>query len=175
MPRCVAFLRAVNVGGRLVKMDTLRAAFEPLPVTGVETFIASGNVVFDSRARDAAALERKIELELQACFGFEIDTFVRTLDEVAAIASHAAFDEPAPTQVVGFLRAAPEPLALKAVSAMSSDIDRLSVHGRELIWLSSNRQSDSTFSNSALERALKTRSTFRGVSTLRKLVAKFGA
>ena len=58
---------------------------------------------------------------------------------------------------------------------MSSDIDRLSVHGRELIWLSSNRQSDSTFSNSALERALKMRSTFRGVSTLRKLVAKFGA
>lgn len=174
MTRCVAFLRAVNVGGRLVKMDALRAAFEPLPVSAVETFIASGNVIFDTRARDAAALERRIEAQLLQSFGFEIDTFVRTLDEVAAVAAHAAFDEPAATQVVGFLRSAPDAAALKTIAGMSSAVDRLAVHGRELIWLSSNRQSDSTFSNAAFERALKMRTTFRGLSSLRKLLAKAG-
>ncbi|MEP7294639.1 MAG: DUF1697 domain-containing protein [Burkholderiales bacterium] len=173
MPRCVAFLRAVNVDGRTVKMDALRAAFEALPLTNVETFIASGNVVFDSRARDAAALERRIEGQLLAAFGFEIDTFVRTLDEVALVVAHPTLQTTAATQVVGFLRSAPAPQALLAVAAMSTDTDRLVVHGRELLWLSSNRQSDSVFSNAAFERALKTRSTFRGVGTLRKLVAKF--
>ena len=55
---------------------------------------------------------------------------------------------------------------------MASNIDRLQVHGRELIWLSGTLQSESTFSNAAFERALKMRSTFRSVSTLRKLLAK---
>ena len=41
MPRYVAFLRAVNVGGRVVKMDVLRKAFESLGFARVETFIAT--------------------------------------------------------------------------------------------------------------------------------------
>ena len=47
MPRQVAFLRAVNVGGRVAKMDALRRSFEKLGFRRVETFIASGNVIFD--------------------------------------------------------------------------------------------------------------------------------
>jgi len=173
MPRCVAFLRAVNVGGRTVKMDALRAAFEALALTRVETFIASGNVIFDSRARDLAALERKIEAQLLASFGFEIDAFVRTLDEVAAVAAHPAFDAAAATtQVVGFLRSAPAPQALRTISQMATEVDRLQVQGRELLWFSDNRQSESVFSNAAFERALGMRTTFRSLNSLRKLLAK---
>ena len=175
MPRCVAFLRAVNVGGRTVKMEVLRAAFEALSLTNVETFIASGNVIFDSRARDLAALERKIEAQLLTSFGFEIHTFVRTLDEVAVVVTHSVFDTPAQTQVVGFLRSAPTLPALQAVERLSTDADRLQVHGRELFWLSENKQSESVFSNAAFERALDMRSTFRGLGTLRKLVARHTA
>ena len=175
MHRCVAFLRAVNVGGRSVRMDALRAAFEALALTNVETFIASGNVIFDSRARDHAALERNIEAQLLASFGFEIHTFVRALADVATVAAHPVFDTPAQTQVVGFLRGAPTPAALQAVERMSTDADRLQVHGRELFWLSENRRSESVFSNAAFERALDMRSTFRGLSTLRKLVARHAA
>jgi len=173
MPRCVAFLRAVNVGGRTVRMDALRAAFEALALTRVETFIASGNVIFDSRARDLAALERKIEAQLLASFGFEIDTFVRTLDEVAAVAAHPAFDSAAATtQVVGFLRSAPTPQALRTIAQMATEVDRLQVQGRELFWFSDNRQSESVFSNAAFERALGMRTTFRSLTSLRKLLAK---
>jgi len=175
MTRLVAFLRAVNVGGRTVKMDALRAAFEVLACTRVETFIASGNVVFDSKARDLAALERKIEAQLLTSFGFEIDTFVRPLAEIVALATHPALDADTVrtrTQVVGFLREAPTPPALQALADMTTDIDHLQVQGRELIWHSSNSQAESSFSNAAFERALKMRSTFRGIGSLRKLVAK---
>jgi uncharacterized protein (DUF1697 family) len=172
MTRCVAFLRAVNVGGRTVRMEALRAAFESLALERVETFIASGNVIFDSRARDLSALERRIEAQLHTAFGFEIDTFVRPLGEIARLAAHPAFDAAAPTQVVGFLHRTPTPQALHTVAGMSTEVDRLMFDGRELLWLSQNKQSEATFSNAAFERALAMRTTFRSVSTLRKLVAK---
>ena len=175
MTRLVAFLRAVNVGGRIVKMDALRAAFEAIGLTNVQTFIASGNVVFDSSARSLPALERKIEAQLQTTFGFEVDTFVRTLAEVAALAADPAFEADSVrtrTQVIGFLRAAADAPLQASLKGMTSEVDHLHARGRELFWHSSNSQADSTFSNAAFERALKLRTTFRGVSTLRKLVGK---
>ena len=179
MPRLVAFLRAVNVGGRSVKMDALRAAFESLALARVETFIASGNVIFDSKARDLGALERTIEAQLQAAFGFEIHTFVRTVAEVYAIVAHPAFDTAqvagAGAQVVGLLRSAPDAAALRTIERLATDVDRLQVHGRELYWLSRHKQSELAFSNAVFERALQVRTTFRGIDTLRRLVARLAA
>jgi uncharacterized protein (DUF1697 family) len=173
MPRCIAFLRAVNVGGRQVRMEALRAAFEALGLADVSTFIASGNVLFKSQARSLDALERRIEAQLQQTFGFEIDTFVRTEAELAAIAAHEPFDAAtrtaAQTHVVGFLRAAPDDSARRSLAAMQSDADRFVLHGRELYWASRLRQSESTFSNASFERALRLRSTFRGLNTVQRI------
>ena len=60
MPKLIAFLRAINVGGHNVKMDALRELFIELGCTNVETFIASGNVIFDSKAKNIKTLENKI-------------------------------------------------------------------------------------------------------------------
>jgi uncharacterized protein (DUF1697 family) len=68
--RYVAFLRAINVGGHIVKMDQLRKLFEGLRLANVETFIASGNVIFDCGAEDAQKLERRIEAHLQKSLGY---------------------------------------------------------------------------------------------------------
>ena len=57
MIRYIAFLRAINVGGRVVTMSRLRDVFVGLGFRGVDTFIASGNVVFESRVTDTAALD----------------------------------------------------------------------------------------------------------------------
>lgn len=65
VPRYVAFLRAINVGGHTVKMDNLRRLFEAMGFTNVEPFIASGNVIFDSTSKSTAALEKKIEAHMQ--------------------------------------------------------------------------------------------------------------
>jgi uncharacterized protein (DUF1697 family) len=173
MPRCLAFLRAVNVGGRQVKMDALCSAFEELGLAAVSTFIASGNVRFDTKARSLPALERKIEAHLLGVFGFEIDTFVRTQAELAAIATHEAFDAKllagAKTHVVGFMHDEPDAAARRAIAAFESDADHFVLHGRELHWASGLRQSESTFSNAIFERALKLRATFRSITTVRKL------
>lgn len=174
MSRCIAFLRAVNVGGRVVKMEALRAAFEALGLAEVGTFIASGNVLFTTRARQLDALEEKIEAHLQRAFGFEIDTFIRTDAELAALAAHPAFDAAtlgaAQTLVVGFLRDAPDAAAQRALAALETDHDRFVLHGRELYWASRLKQSESTFSNALFEKTLKLRATFRGIQTVQRLV-----
>src|SRR5688572_10594132 len=91
MPKYVAFLRAINVGGHTVKMDALRRLFEALGFVNVETFIASGNVIFDSPSKDTKALEKKIESYLRETLGYEVATFIRTIAEVAAIADYKPF------------------------------------------------------------------------------------
>ena len=92
MPRLIAFLRAINVGGHTVSMAQLRKEFEALGLQNVETFIASGNVIFTSRSRDLAALEKKIESRLRASLGYEVATFLRTDAEVAELAAYRPFD-----------------------------------------------------------------------------------
>ena len=66
MPRYVAFLRALNFGGHTIRMERLRDVFTAAGFAGVETFIASGNVIFDSGSTNIGALERKIEMALQS-------------------------------------------------------------------------------------------------------------
>ena len=70
MPRLFAFLRAINVGGHTVTMAELRGQFEALGFSDVETFIASGNVIFTSRAKGGQALERRIEARLHQTLGY---------------------------------------------------------------------------------------------------------
>jgi uncharacterized protein (DUF1697 family) len=176
--RVVAFLRAINVGGRNVKMAELRRHFEALGLTDVETFIASGNVIFTPRTTNTKALEKKIEARLRAALGYEVHTFVRTLADVAAIARYEPFDhsrmQSAGALYVGFLA---EPLGAagtKAVMAMKTAIDEFHVHGRELYWLCQQGQSQSTFSNARFEKTLAVRATFRGARTVAQLAARYG-
>ena len=78
MPRYIAFLRAINVGGHhTVKMDFLRCLFESLGFSNVETFIASGNVVFGATSNSAQALARKIEERLREALDMS-GTFIRS-------------------------------------------------------------------------------------------------
>ncbi|MEP6916296.1 MAG: DUF1697 domain-containing protein, partial [Acidobacteriota bacterium] len=123
MTRYVAFLRAINVGGHVVKMDHLRALFEAMGAANVETLIASGNVIFDTARRNPAALERQIEVGLRQALGYQVTTFLRTLPEVAAVAAHSPFgpsEAEADARYVGFLKSAPGATACAAVAACSN-------------------------------------------------------
>ena len=91
MPKCVAFLRAINVSGHRVKMAYLRQLFEEMGFFNVETFIASGNVIFDSASQNTKELERNIEASLHKTLSYRVATFIRTTDEVADIAHRIPF------------------------------------------------------------------------------------
>jgi uncharacterized protein (DUF1697 family) len=76
MKKYIAFLRAINVAGRYVKMEHLRSLFVSMGFADVETFINSGNVIFSSDADNSKILEQEIERQLQADLGFEVPTFI---------------------------------------------------------------------------------------------------
>lgn len=169
----VAFLRAINVGGRTVTMARLRGVFESAGMANVTTFIASGNVLFDSRSTNAGALERRAEAALESALGFAVDTMVRTRAEVADAATFEAFGprhktaDPV-TDYVAFLKSAPDGPAIDRLMAQASEADALHVRGRELYW-QRRSQAASKFSGSTLERALGIPATVRNRNTVQKL------
>ena len=177
MTRYVAFLRAINVGGHVVKMDVLKQLFAKSGFTSVETFIASGNVIFESRMTDTAKIERTIEAALGEALGYEVATFVRTLDELAAVAAREPFPrlrlDDAAAFIVGFLRAPLDPAARDRLMALRTDIDDFHVDPREIYWLCRHKQSESTFSNAVFEKRVGVKTTFRNTTTIRKMAAKY--
>jgi len=175
MTRYIAFLRAINVGGHVVKMDALRGLFESLGFLNVETFIASGNVLFETNLN--SDLEKKIESKLREALGYDVATFIRTDAELKAAANYEAFAqsllEAATAFNVAFLKESLEDNSNQKVMSLRTDIDDFHVHGRELYWLCQKKQSDSTFSNAVLEKILGRPSTIRGVNTIQKIAAKY--
>lgn len=88
----IAFLRAVNVGGRTVKMERLRELFGELGLAGVRTYIQSGNVFFTADpAVDRAALTRRIEEHLHQALGYPVPTMLRTVAEVEELLAGEPF------------------------------------------------------------------------------------
>lgn len=175
--RYIAFLRAVNVGGHTIRMDELKVVFKRAGFGGVETFIASGNVVFHEPVQHADSIEKTIEAALVKRFKYEVCTFVRTAGEVAAVAQCRPFPEEriasARAFVVGFLRAPLTAVQRKALKAFASDVDEFATRGREVYWLCRVGQSESAFSNARFEKALGVRATFRGINTVQRLAAKY--
>jgi len=179
MARHVAFLRAINVGGHTVTMDRLRGLFAGLGLDEVDTFIASGNVIFTSPGKGLPALERRIEAKLEASLGYEVATFIRTAAEVVAIAAYKPFPaaqiRDARAFCVGFVARPLDASARRSLQGLANTIDRFHVHDREVYWLCANQQSESKFSNAVFEKATGVKVTFRGAATVAKLAAKLEA
>ena len=93
MQRYIAFLRGINLGRRRLPMSRLKAHFQELGFAQVETFIASGNVLFTSPQTKRRQLEAGIARHLQKSLGYAVDTFVRSAEEVAAIARRKIFPD----------------------------------------------------------------------------------
>jgi uncharacterized protein (DUF1697 family) len=174
----LAFLRAINVGGHTVKMDVLRDLFAQLGYANIRTFIASGNVIFESAA-PASELEPQIEAHLEAELGYEVATFIRSPAEVAAVVRYAAtipnYDPEAGSLYVAFLKTVPTESVWEKVLEKQTAMDSFLCEGREFYWHCRGKSSDSKFSNVALERLLKQPATMRNITTVGKLAAQYPA
>jgi uncharacterized protein (DUF1697 family) len=177
MTKYIAFLRAINVGGHNVKMTELKKLFESLEFSNVETFIASGNVIFDTPAKnpakDTVKLEKKIEALLKGALGYEVFTFLRTPGEVAAIAKYKPFKTKGEALNVAFITEPLDDLPIQKLLALKNEIDDFHVHGREIYWLRQIKPTESKFSNMVLEKTIGRRATVRGINTIQKMAEKY--
>lgn len=126
MAKYVALLRAVNVGGTgKLPMTDLKSMCEELGFTRVETYIASGNVVFESKAA-SAKVKSALEARLLAYAGKPVGVMLRTAPEMAAILKANPFpqSEPKFTNII-FLDDCPAADALEQMTGQSDEELRL--------------------------------------------------
>jgi uncharacterized protein (DUF1697 family) len=176
-----ALLGGINVGGHRVRMTDLRTHFEALGLSSVSTFIASGNVSFETTARNVTRLEARIERHLEQALGYAVPTFIRTPQELAAIAAY----EPFPPGVLasGFhtihvlvMADVLPPDAQRTLLTFRTPLDELHVRDREIYWLCRKKMTESVLDWRQVGRAVSLpRLTMRNVNTVRRLAARHTA
>jgi uncharacterized protein (DUF1697 family) len=178
--RYVAFLRGMNLGKRRIKNPELVGHFEAMGLEDVATFRASGNVVFVDPARESESkLGARIEAELDERLGYDVAVFLRSAEEVTAIAAREPFAEKAiaaskgKPQVV-LLGRKPSAKAKKAVLDLAPEGDLMVVEGRELHWLPTVGLSETEIDTKALDAALG-KGTTRTAGTIEAIAAKYCA
>jgi len=175
MQRYIAFLRSINVGGRRVTGAELEGIFSDLALTDPASFLASGNIVFDSAP--SPLLAKSIEEALHEALGYSVPVLLRSGEEVQAIAGTHPFtaDQLASSTgkvQVSLLAKSPAPHIAQEVLDMTTPEDLLHLQGRELYWLPTAGMSDAALDTLAIERSLGTQ-TRRTLNTMQRLAKKF--
>jgi uncharacterized protein (DUF1697 family) len=172
--RHAAFLRGMNVGGHRITNEELRAHLQALGFEEVQTFRASGNVIFDGGEESDEALQQRVELGLREALGYAVPTFIRSGAELRSLAAAEPF-ETAGTGgklQVALLRAQPPAPAREEVLALDCPADRLAFAERALFWLPEGPMSSSTLDWKALERTLGP-TTVRTKGTIEQIAARY--
>jgi uncharacterized protein (DUF1697 family) len=122
MTAFIALLRAVNVGGTgKLPMTELKAMCEQSGFSKVKTYIASGNVVFESKLSEAK-VKSGLEAALASYAGKPVGVLVRTATEMAAVLSANPFPQmPGNRTVAIFLDQAPPADALKSATGQKEE------------------------------------------------------
>jgi uncharacterized protein (DUF1697 family) len=156
MATYIAFLRAINVGGRFIKMADLRAGLSHKGFGDVESHIQSGNLRFTSSLRSASKVELALETALEEVCGFTVRTIVRTPPQLSEVVSYGAgLEAPlagALRRYVTFLKEDPDDELVAMMSGWDVVGERAQVEGREVyVWLA-HPSHESKLTNARIER-----------------------
>ena len=174
MPAYIAMLRGINIGPhKRIKMERLRASFEELGFAQVQTYIQSGNVVFQCRKTAPASLCKKIEARLVDDFGFSVSVIVRSREEMEKVVRGNLLLKgegiDASKLHVLFLSEAPTAAALEKLQSLTLAPDRARCRGEELYFYFPNGVSGSSLWKHPLERVVAVTATMRNWNTVNEL------
>ncbi len=179
MPRYVAFLRAVNVGGRFVKMDVMRNALSDNGFTDVETHIQSGNVLVASPMRSPARVAGRVAEVLGECAGFEVPAVIRTPDQVrgliAAVDGIPALQGGDPKRYVAFANGTIPAEAAAVLDAWDSPGERARVIGADVLAEFAVPFHQIRLTNARIERITGLTTTWRDLTVVRAVAEKWGS
>jgi uncharacterized protein (DUF1697 family) len=135
----IALIRGINVGGKnKVPMAELKRALEAIGLGKVQTYIQSGNVLFES-ADEAESLRQRIEGEIHKVFGIAATVVLRTAEQLKRIIANCPYSASSLLEgesiQVSVLTEAPSQKAMDILSAHGTDIDEYHIHGEEIYFL----------------------------------------
>ncbi len=176
MIKYVAFLRGINVGGKkLIKMEDLRRVVESLGLKNVRTFIASGNVLFETPQTNRAALTRKIEKELLTAFGHDVPVVLQTIDELRDHLKRGPFKKTKPGAdvmlCVTLLAAEPKGCPKLPLKSATENLEVLAIKNRAAFILCRRKKNGMfSFPNNFFEKEFGVVATTRQWNTIIRIV-----
>jgi uncharacterized protein (DUF1697 family) len=172
MPRFVAFLRAINVGGHTATKEKLKEVFSAAGFGSVSTFKQSGNVVFETKSANQKAIQECLEEILRGMLGFDVAVFVRTfrdLRELVKLNPFKGVEEPETDFQVTFLSKAVDPFPLVLPLRISnSTADLVAAKGTEVFSVTRGH-GDGGKPNPFLEKTLKQKATTRNWNVVKEI------
>jgi uncharacterized protein (DUF1697 family) len=172
MPRFVAFLRAINVGGHTAKKEQLQEAFSKASFKRVSTLKQSGNIIFETELTDPKAVRERAEEKLRQTLGFEAAVFIRTFEQLQDLIALNPFEGKEKLEAdfqVTFLSETPRPFPLKLpLRIPNSTADTVSARGTEVFSVTRGH-GDGGKPNPFLEKALKQKATTRNWNIIKEI------
>src|ERR1700761_7105815 len=157
MIKYIAFLRAVNVGGRVVKMDELKNIFAIPGLKNISTYIQSGNVLFESMETNKDYLIKKIETKLLKSLGYEVKVLLKSASDMVAVVKNNPFKVSDENNIyITFLSSIPDKGLYKPFVEMETGNEIFEFLNTEIyIKLKKNTYGETKFSNNFFEKKLK--------------------
>ncbi|MTI29448.1 DUF1697 domain-containing protein, partial [Xanthovirga aplysinae] len=164
MQTYIAILRGINVSGqKKIKMNSLKGLFESLGFSHVNTYIQSGNIVFNFEKIDQREISRLIEKELWLAYKYEVPCLVKTSRDFHFIFQNNPFlnvkqEDPSKLHVT-FLREKPNQEILKRIGPTVNNGDEFIISENVVYLFCPNGYGKTKFTNSFFENKLKTQAT----------------
>lgn len=171
----IALLRGINVGGkRKVKMADLQAMCTKIGLQEVQTYIQSGNVIFENAEEDTSVLEKALQEQIMATFGFEVPVMVMTqayLQEVADNNPFLKLKEDLDTKLlhVTFLAEKPAEDLIQVLREKDYGTDEFEVIKNRVYLYFPNGYGRTKLTNTVFEKKLQVAATTRNWKTVGKL------
>lgn len=175
MAKLISILRGINVGGRRkILMADLRTLYEELGLKNPQTYIQSGNVLFDySGRKKAAAIEEMIYKAIQKKYDFEVPVIVRTVQEITDAYHNNPFateDTELEHLHLTFLKEIPTAEHLEKINTYDYSPDQFKIVGKEAYIYCEGKYHKSKLTNNFFEKKLKISSTTRNWKTVTKIL-----
>lgn len=175
MKKHIAFLRGINVSGqKKIKMAELRAQMEIEGFQGVQSYIQSGNLLFESDEA-SSELETKVKDTIRKHYGFEVPTLVVEASYLSRVLAESPFAKDPEKDVkrfyYTFLAEEPAPERLQALEEYDFAPEEYAVGELVVYFYSPNSYGRAKMSNNFFEKKLKVQATTRNLNTIRKMIA----
>jgi uncharacterized protein (DUF1697 family) len=172
----IALLRGINVSGhKPIKMESLRASFEAMGFGNVQTYVQSGNVIFEAGDSDSARLAEAIGKRILRDFGFVVPVLVKTSAELQRIIRGNPFlRQPGIDDSklhVTFLSAEAPQSAGRDLASLAVKPEQYHVAGSAIYLYCPNGYGRTKLSNNAIEKKLGVEATTRNWKSVNALLA----
>ncbi|PID99038.1 hypothetical protein CSA80_02890 [Candidatus Saccharibacteria bacterium] len=172
MGKRIAILRGINVGGkRKILMADLKSICEQLGWRNVQTYIQSGNIIFDSD-QEGSDLENKLEKAIINTYGFDVPVIVRTAGEIEnSIRNNPFFSEDADVNQLHLtlLKEKPNKENIEKALTFNYEPDKFKIDDKDVFIFCAGKYHESKLTNNFFEKQLQVGATTRNWKTVLKL------